>query len=140
MSQKTSLMITEDLKKEITSRGEQSYVIRRDLERLYALYRRSLARISLTKNEALLIADALNGALFDNTTVFYFWASIEDAIKLEGLDKKWQVDGKKLVDKLRSLSDAETLALVDAVERFWQASTRGENKSLEEFLRQAIKE
>ncbi|MFY9604024.1 MAG: hypothetical protein WAR00_05190, partial [bacterium] len=40
-----------------------------------------------------------------------------------GLDKKWQVDGKALVKKLKALSHVQALALVDAAERFWQANT-----------------
>jgi hypothetical protein len=44
---------------------------------------------------------------------------VPDAIRLNGDDEKWGVDGPRLVDRLRAATYAELLALVDLAERFW---------------------
>lgn len=85
--------IRESLQPEFEARGGTSAVINRDLERLYALYRRGIREVPLTLAEACLIVDALNGSLMDANTAPMLWASIQDACKLDGLDAKWEVDG-----------------------------------------------
>lgn len=126
--------VPQELEKEIAARGEFSDVVRRDLDRLYTLYRRALARVELTENEAWLVADAMNGTLMDATTAPFLWASVEDTIQLNKLDKKWNVDGAKLVEKLRRLSDIEALAIVDAAERFWVGNMRGEDGDVKKYF------
>ena len=91
----------------------------RDLERYYALLDHCLAVIVLTEAEASLICDALNGTLIDHRTYHLVWASVDDAIRLDGLDEKWGVDGPALVGKLRDLDHCGMLAIADAVDRFW---------------------
>lgn len=118
-TERTSVTLTPEVLKELDARGPRSTVINRDLDRLYTLYRRALAQVGLTTREALLIADALNGILMDVTTVPLFWVQVQDTIILERLDKKWQVDGQALVEKLRNLNEIQALAIIDAVERFW---------------------
>jgi hypothetical protein len=117
--------IRESLQPEFEARGGSSIVINRDLERLYTMYRRAIREVPLTLAEARLIVDALNGSLFDANTAPMLWASIEDAIKLDGLAEKWGVDGPALVEKLRGLSAFHCMALVDAAERFWSMSADG---------------
>lgn len=46
-------------------------------------------------------------------------AAVQDGIALEGLDEKWSVDGHTLLTKLRGLNYAQTVALLDALERWW---------------------
>ncbi|NPV72156.1 MAG: hypothetical protein HPY55_16240 [Firmicutes bacterium] len=111
--------VTPELAREIDSRGPRSEVIRRDLERLYRLYRYAIRQVSLSPEEACLIVDALNGALMDADSAPMLWAEVEDGIRLEGLDAKWGVDGQALIEKLRALDRLTCLALVDAAERFW---------------------
>ncbi|MDK2883320.1 MAG: hypothetical protein PWP58_1656 [Bacillota bacterium] len=118
-TERISVTLTPEVLTELHARGPRSTVINRDLDRLYTLYRRALAQVGLTTREALLIADALNGILMDVTTVPLFWAQIQDAIAVEHLDKKWQVDGQALVEKLRGLNEIQALAVIDAAERFW---------------------
>ena len=91
---------------------------RRDLERYYALLAQSLRRVDLTEAEALAICDALNGTIADSLTVHLLWAVIDDAVRLHGLADRWAIDGSALVAKVRGWSLAETLAVIDAVERW----------------------
>jgi len=66
--------------------------------------------------EALAILGALNGIIFpDPEAALLLWATVEDA----GGDAD-------LVARLSDLSAVEAMAVVDAVERFWQASAAGE--------------
>jgi hypothetical protein len=51
-----------------------------------------------------------------------------EAIELHDLDRRWNVDGRELVTKLRSLDHLALFALVDAVGRFWaQPTSTGEH-------------
>ncbi len=130
--QVVSFRVPQELEKEIIARGNPSEVIRRDLERLYTLYRRALRRINLTPEEMKLIADSLNGlngTIMDASTAPMLWAQVEDAIKLDRLDQKWGVNGRELVEKLRELTDIEALAVVDAAERFWTDPDRDAEKT-----------
>lgn len=96
-------------------------IIKRDLKRYYEGIADTLARLRLTEREALLICDALNGTwLQEGTAARYLWAEVADAIELNRLDRKWDVDGQALVQKLRGLTLAQAWAVVDAVERFWE--------------------
>lgn len=120
MAKTVGLYLRDEIEKEIRSRGEnRSWIISRDLERLYALYRRAIRETPLEYREACLIVDALNGSIMDANTATMLWASIEDACKLDGLDKKWEVDGSALVEKLRGLNVLQAMALIDAAERVW---------------------
>ncbi len=135
-----SFWMRPELGKEIEERGDnRTLVIHRDLERLYTLYRLALRDVKLTLPEAWFLVDMLNGSLMDAYTAGLIWAEAEDAIALEGLDMKWQVDGKALVKKLKALSHVQALALVDAAERFWQANTgsMGE-EDIKRFFRMAV--
>lgn len=104
-----------------TSATSLSLTAQRDLERYYALLAAELRTVSLTAAEAHLLADALNGTLWEPHTMRLLWAGVDDAIRLDGLAKKWQVDSGALVAKLRALTPGQTVAVIDAVERAWQA-------------------
>lgn len=97
-------------------------VARRDLWRYYCQLRFTLERVALTEGEALLIVDVRNGlALTPEVSARQqLWADVADAVELDGLDAKWSVNGAALVAKLRALTDAEALAIVDAAERAWR--------------------
>ncbi len=135
---KIAIYLPDPLLAEVSSRGDnRSGIISRDLERLYTLYRRALAQVPLTVEEACLIVDALNGAKLEADTARLLWAEIEDACHLDHLDEKWQVDGRALVQKLRELNEIQAMALVDAAERFWEASDAGERdigEAVKEFF------
>lgn len=103
-----------DLERRAGRRLSPDLVARRDLERYYETLRRSLPRF--TRAEAYAILDVTNGTLFDPWSVPLLWASVADA---ERLGETWQIDQAALAERLRGLSYAEALAVVDAAERFW---------------------
>ena len=112
----------------INKRGDnRSQTINRDLERLYYMYDRSIRETPLEVGEACLLVDCLNGSPTDPRSAGLLWASVEDSIALEGLDKKWGVDGQKLVGKIKNMNILQQMALVDAAERFWAKSEAWES-------------
>jgi hypothetical protein len=110
-------------------------VAQRDLARYYSLLERELARIPLSEAEASLIVDACNGVVWEPHTAPLLWADIDDAIRHDGLDRKWGVDGAALVARLRDLSPCAQLALADAAERYWAAAGAGDQRSNADLLR-----
>jgi len=137
-----SIYLRPELEAELEARGDnRNHIIHRDLERLYTLYRLALREVKLTLPEAWFIVDMLNGTIMDANTAGLLWASAEDACAMDGLDKKWQVDGKALVKKLKALSHVQALALTDAAERFWQANTgTADDEDIKKFFGVAIVE
>jgi len=135
--EKTSVSLRPAILEQLDARGARSTVINRDLERLYTLYRRALAKIDLTVEEACLIVDALspNGSTIDANSARLLWASIEDACRLDGLDKKWNVDGQQLVQKLQQLNELQCMAIADAAERFWFGPDR-DDEDIREIAKQ----
>lgn len=108
-------------------------VARRDLERYYATLEEALPTFSA--GEAALLVDALKGSRLEVRTARLLWATIEDAIRMDGLEEKWGVDGAVLVVRLRALSAFEALAVVDGAERFWNPVHYRQEEPLEERLR-----
>ena len=134
--QRISVSIYQPLIDQIEERGEaRSTIISRDLERLYTLYQRALRRVDLTIDEACLVVDALNSSLMTADTAHLLWAGIEDAIQHENLAEKWGVDGQALVEKLRSLNEVQSMAVIDAAERFWS-----QQKYRDQDMREAVAE
>lgn len=122
MGRKTSIYLKDEIEKQLKERSDElSSVISKDLDRFYALLKRSLKQVSvnISANEAVLIVDSLNGSLFDANSAPLLWGNIEDSIQLDGLDKKWEVDGPALVEKVKSWSEMQCMAVIDAAERFW---------------------
>ena len=101
---------------------ERNEIARRDLERYYHALDRELQSLALTHAEASLLADALNGTLWDVPSVPLLWAQVDDAIKDGGLDTKWGVHRDDFVARLRSLSYTQALSVIDAVDRFWRVA------------------
>ena len=114
-----SVNLRPDILDALAERGQRAPTINRDLTRLYFLYDRALRRLDLTVDEACLIVDAMNGTIHDERTSLMFSFGVEDAIQLDGLDEKWGVDGKALMDKLSTLDEIGCMAVVDAAERYW---------------------
>lgn len=101
-------------------------VARRDLARYYAALAFELRGIVLSEAEAALVCDACNGVLHDEQTAGWIAEGVADAIVLDGLADKWGIDGDDLIARLRSLRHTQRLAIVDAVERYWVLTERGE--------------
>lgn len=91
---------------------------------LYALWdaRRRLAP-QFSDQECGLILDTLNGTIFYPFSVKLLPAEIQDAIALDQLDQKWEIDGPGLVKKLEALDYFQCLAVVDAAEAWWNRTS-----------------
>jgi hypothetical protein len=109
------------------------YTREKESSAYFAVPRDSLAALDFSVGEAFLIVDALNGVVTTEADYPYFWTGIEDAIDLDGLDAKWQVDRDALMAKLRDLSPDHCLAIVGAANRFWSSGYAKLNS--EEILR-----
>ena len=96
---------------------------KRDLERYYELL--DEVRPHFTRAQALYLCDLLNGTLFQPVmqAARLLWAEVQDAPPT--LAEKHDVDQDALVQRLNDLSLAESLAVVDAVERFWNGTDEG---------------
>lgn len=119
------------LLKEVEERKEywRSQVVARDLGRYYYLLKVARAEASkwLTPKEQALIADNLNGSLFEPFSMQLLPDHIRDGNELDHLDQKWEIDGPALVEKLSNASPLALVAIVDAAERFWRAVASGDN-------------
>lgn len=105
--------------------GGVSAAAKRDLERYYEVLQRDLASITLTEGEAMLILDVCNGTFWSGWSAPLLWADIEDALE-DGYAEKWDVDGPALVARLRALTPGQSMAVVDAVERWWSLENRNQ--------------
>ena len=77
-----------------------------------------------TNDELSLIMDALNGVrCMDGLPVkFHIISNIVDAIEVDRLDTKWNVDRATLSRKLEALTETQAKELYEKVELFWDAS------------------
>lgn len=97
-----------------------SGVINAVADRYLEIIRRSTPVLST--GEWCLIFDGLNGVWAQDHAALYVGAlahGIHDHIALNQADKKWQVDGPMLMQKLGTYSFCQLTAIVDAAERFW---------------------
>jgi hypothetical protein len=109
-------------------RGEQ---ITQDLRRYYRLLAegRLALHARLSTERLSLILEACNGWTMDAEAPRHLWIQVADETRLKGLDTKWAVtDFPGLVRRLQELTWLESLALADAIERFWQAKRNGEER------------
>lgn len=88
----------------------------------------SLARKSVTENEAWLILDVLNGAWTPGRPGGQdaaWWArdalvwAVSEALELEPYAQKWGVNGDEFVAKIRGLDGLARLALAEWAGRMW---------------------
>ena len=73
--------------------------------------------------ECGLMLDACNGTLFYPFSINLLSAGIEDAIEMDGLAPKWDVDAEGLLKKLNGLDYFERLVIVDAIEVWWNRTS-----------------
>lgn len=137
---KLSVSIQPNIMAEVEKRVEYDNVsgaLNKTLDRYFALLARSLAewRSQLSDAECALILDATNGTMFADTfSLSHLWAEIADAVSLDSLDRKWEVDGAALVDKIKSSGVLGQAALIDASERWWRRVANGEQPAYSEML------
>jgi hypothetical protein len=101
----------------------ENVAAKRDLKRYYDLLAEALP--ALRRPQALLICEALNGTLFLETASPARQLSYELHDVPPALYEKHKVDKKTLVNRVADLSPAEALAVIDAVERFWNGTSEG---------------
>lgn len=96
-----------------------SGAINRVADRYYELVRRS--RIDLAPAELDAVRDALNGWLAEPAATIAGGPAleVEDALP-DGLAERYGIDGPALVARLRALTYAQEVALVDAAEQYWR--------------------
>jgi len=115
-----------------------------DLDSYYSLLALGLARAKrrLNQAEAKLILDVQNGTLVDGSQLS-LWLSgglahqVGDGIALDGLDKKWGVDGVSLTEKINAMSDIEVVGVLDWAAHFWRGNVQADDaveKAVADFL------
>jgi len=115
---------------------DRSTIIAKSLDRYFyalAAARRGL-RERFSAAEQGLILDVANGCLFSSPCAVGFIEHEVAAALADGGAEKWNVDGPALIEKLKALTYAEKLALIDAAERWWHRAARGEQPAPEEML------
>lgn len=107
---------------ELAARGDNlSEIALRDLRRHYSLIESSLREIRLSEAEWNFLRDILNSSVRDEQLAHYLHAEVADA----GAEAaQWGIDVRDLSGRLRTMCEAQRLAIVDAVDRWWRAQSR----------------
>ena len=109
--------------------------VRYIVEAFPTLYKRSLREIEgqFTAEELCLIIDVFNASsLNPNLAGQQVIPRVDDGISLDGLDRKWEVDGGELIAKLRDLHYLQAMSLEIWAANFWY----GKEKDLSEYVNQ----
>lgn len=74
----------------------------------------------LSEAEVNALRDCMNGTLNEpaGTIRCSIWANFEDAC-YDGLAEKWEIDGPALLEKLKALTYAQELGLIEQIEAYW---------------------
>lgn len=104
--------------------GTNSAVVNKVADRYQEVIRQSMPQLSL--GSWCLLFDSLNGVWMQEGAAMYVGAltqGVQDSIRLEALDRKWEVDGEDLLSLLHDLPFCSRLAIIDAAERWWARGT-----------------
>lgn len=91
--------------------------------------REALPQLKLTREEACLVMDALNGVYLHHdgglghspvASVGAITMEVHDHCRLNAAGEKWGVDGADLVSRLGRMTPLQALALADAARTFWE--------------------
>lgn len=111
--------------------ASRSHAIRVALARYESVCRRDIPTLSVA--EWKLCCDALNGVWLNDypdpsgDRLRFVWAEIADGIRLNQVDRKWEVDGAALVAKIQGFTQGQLVAFIDVVEGFWRDVGRRED-------------
>jgi len=123
-----SITLDASIVTELDERGKhRSDQIMQDLRRYYRLLAegRRVLHTRLSTEKLSLILEACNGWTMDPEAPSHLWIQVADVTRLKRLDTKWGVtDFPGLVRRLQELTWLESLALADAIERFWQVKRK----------------
>jgi len=117
-----------------TRNGGASFV----LEAFPPLYRRTLqsALARLTDGEKKLIIDLHNAyAMTRQILGQVVILQVSDGIELEGMDKKWGVDKKHLLDTLHSMHPFDLACIEIWATAFWQAGHWDAPDAIEKYIK-----
>lgn len=104
------------------------------LEILGQIVEDDATRLSLAEARAL--ADVVNGWWAEAGDLRYLWAEVADAVQLDGLARRWGVDGDALVARLRALPRASQIAVALKLRAAWRRADGDEPAtSIDEALR-----
>jgi hypothetical protein len=133
---KLSLRVMGALAAQIGARGDVSSAVRSGLERYYYWMDAALRSLAgqFSEGEQALLADVNNGTYWEPATLALLSANVEDA-ELEYF-AKWGADRDVMIEKLRGLTELQTAAVVDAIERFWHAVGQRELRDPRKLLNQ----
>ena len=87
----------------------------------------------LTLAEWSLLCDILNGTVIEDNTGAHLWADIAESGRLDGLDKKWEIDTEAFAASVRDMSIAARCAILDVIMRFWGGRDE-HNEGMEKML------
>ena len=93
----------------------------------------------LTRDELSALTDIQNGSIFEEQFAVNhsaFIAHIEDANEFEGIGKKWNIDIKALIEKVKNMTTCEIFFLQEEIDRFWNVEKAfgSPNPDLEKFI------
>lgn len=76
---------------------------------------------TLSEAEINALRDSNNGTWHEPAAAIRgaLWIGIEDGLP-DGLAEKWDIDGKVLVEKLRSMTYAQEVKLIEQIEKWWR--------------------
>jgi hypothetical protein len=77
----------------------------------------------LRLSEWLMICDMLNATVMDAAgadQARHLWADIAESGKLDGLAEKWEIDTEDLSQRVRAMSYAGQVAIIEVVGKFWR--------------------
>jgi len=123
---KITIRIHDDLVRQVSARDANvSESIREALSRYYYMLgiARSEIRDTFTTDELSLLCDICNGTIFEPHSLNALGQSVLDAE--DDYFERWSVDRRKLYSSVGRLDLLQDAALVDAIERYWQASGTG---------------
>lgn len=120
------------------ARGEdRSNAIWTNLARYLAILNRTKLDLAkrFNEKECGLILDACNGVAFmEPVSIQLLPENVVDAIEIDQIDRKWEVDSTELVTKLKALSFAERMVVVDSIQLWWNRVGNGEQPGYGELF------
>lgn len=100
----------------------------------YALLKRRRDAFTFSGQEALALATALRGVEASEDLLDVLYAKVDQGLKATRAADVHGVDVPKLVAKVKGLDDLGSVALLDAIDRFWRL--RDENQPALDQLRE----
>lgn len=126
MSKQFGIYVGEELNEAIGCVGEYSGInISRRIneigDRYIEIIKRTEIEKKFTEAELNLICDANNGHVeFGASMIGEIWQGIDDSMILDETHIKWNVDRESFLEKLKGLTFAEEIAVIEYYEQFWR--------------------